>query len=365
MRVHRNASIDRLMTRRSEKMVRSEMFKNYLNNVSKTKKSEYSRVVSASGVRIELSYEAKCLLRNNYIDEVLESGEPLHGVSYDDYVSYYKDKHGFIDYKVEQDYKQALKGDNASLREMEWRNNPNYEIPQRLFDNPLVAADRDAVLEKIRNDKELDEWEHKLLNTFPDAVEGCNIVNEALVTQRFRRLEKNIAADLTASGIEFDSDEELKFEVWGYEMKVSGYYDDEKMQTVLDSLGHHARSMYYLYLDHHNQMSKNEINECIGLLQAENYLKDTGVSVFDISLDDKGNLRGLPDELADFINENADKPLVIDTSKGWDERDPDVQQARLMRDELVSAVKTIQKGKYNYYRSKIGVFTYKNGILSC
>lgn len=73
----------------------------------------------------------------------------------------------------------------------------------------------------------------------------------------------------------------------------------------------------------------------------------------------------MPDELSDFINENAGKPLVIDTSKGWDERDPDVQRARLMRDELTSAVKIIQKDKYNYYRSKVGVLTYKNGSLRC
>lgn len=66
MKVHRNVSIDRLMSRRLEKMARSEMFKNYLKNASKTKKSEFSRVMGSSGVCIELSEEAKSLMREKY-----------------------------------------------------------------------------------------------------------------------------------------------------------------------------------------------------------------------------------------------------------------------------------------------------------
>ncbi len=190
MNIYSNASINRIISRKSKKAARSEMLKNHTKNAPKTRKSEYSRVVSSSGVRIELSEDAKSLMWNNYIDKVLESGDPLHGVSYEEYAAYYKDKHGFIDYKTEQDYRQALKGDNASLRAREWRNNPDYEIPQRLFDDPLIAADRNSALEKIRNDEELQEWEYKILNTFPDAKEGCDIVNDARLTQRFCRLEK-------------------------------------------------------------------------------------------------------------------------------------------------------------------------------
>lgn len=98
---------------------------------------------------------------------------------------------------------------------------------------------------------------------------------------------------------------------------------------------------------------------------AENYLKDTVVTVFDISLDEKGNLVGLPEEIDTFIKEYANKPLIMDRSKGWDERDPMVVESQNMRDAFTSAIKAVKNRKYNYFRSKIGVLTFKNGTLSC
>lgn len=365
MRVHRIASIDRLMARKAGKVAQSELMKTYIGNVSQTSKSVFSRAVTANGVRVELSPDAERIMRNDYIDRVLESGEPLHGISYDEYRSYYEDKHGFIDDKIRQDYKQALKGDDAALRDREWRSNPNYEIPQRLFNDPLIVADRNAVIEKIRNDEDLEEWEHQLLNTFPDAEEGNKIYIDAMITRQFHRVEKSVVADLTAAGIELAPDEEIQFEVWGYDMKVSGNLDDEKLQAIYDAVSCHSKSMYSVYVDYNNSMSPGDITECFRLIYAENYLKDTGVSVFDISLDDKGNLVGLPDEMANFIDENVDKPLIVSSSKGWDERDPNVQKARLMRDTFKSAIRTIANGRYNYFRSKVGVLTFKNDTLSC
>ncbi len=365
MKVHRIASIDRLMARKAGKVAQSEMMKAYIGNNFQTSKSTFSRAVGTNGVRVELSLEAERLVRNGYIDSVLENGEPLHGISYNEYRSYYEDKYGYIDDRVKQSYKQALKGDDAALRDREWRSNPSYEIPRRLFNDPLVTADRNAAIDKIRNGEELEEWEHQLLNTFPDAVEGNHIYIDAMVAGQLHKVEKRVAADLAAAGIELAPNEEIQFEVWGYDMKVSGNLDDDKLKAIYDAVSCHSKSMYSVYVDTKNSMSPSDITECFQLIYAENYLKDTGVSVFDISLDNKGNLVGLPNELANFIKNNVDKPLFISTSKGWDERDPNVQKARLMRDTFKSAVQTIANGRYDYYRSKTGVLTFKNGTLSC
>ncbi|MCH5197252.1 MAG: hypothetical protein J1F28_11075, partial [Oscillospiraceae bacterium] len=223
-------------------------------------------------------------------------------------------KHGFIKTdQIQQEYRQALKGDNASLREKEWRTNPDYKIPQRLWDNPLIIADRDAVLDKIRNDEELEEWEKKMTHIFTDAVEGAKIYNDAMLTQLTHRIEKGITKALAEVGIALDADDVIKFEVWGYEMKVMGNFDDEKLHTMLDALSRYAWSMNAVFVDNH-PMSKESAVELGQLQLAEKYLKDTGVTLFDLSLDEKGNLVGLPEEIDDFIKEYANKPLYRATT---------------------------------------------------
>ena len=356
---------ERLALRKARKAVQSELWQKYLKESTKAKKPEYRRTVSESGVRIELSPQAKEMLRDKYIDEVLESGEPLRGISYEDYFSYYLNKHGFKSDDIEQEYKQALKGDNASLREREWRTNPDYIIPPRLYDDPLIIADRNAVYDKIRNDVELEKWEEKLIHAFTNwGYEGQKVYNEAMLSQRTRRLEKDIAKALSEAGIELAPDDELKFEVWGGEMKVSGDFDDEKLSAISDVLKRYAFSLNGIFADNH-PLSRERSAELMELQFAESYLKDSGVTIFDISLDGNGNIVGLPDELDKFIKENAEKSDIVDKGEGNFEWDNEVRKAKNMRDTFISAIETVKSGKYDYFRSKIGVFTFKNGTLSC
>lgn len=360
---------ERLAYRKAQKNVRMELLEKSKKEDSKAHKSDYKsdyyRSVNESGVRIVISQEAKDFLRDKYIDDVLESGEPLRGISYDDYFWYYKDKHGYImTDQIQQEYRQALKGDNASLREREWRTNPDYRIPQRLWDHPLIAAEREAVLEKIRNDEELEEWEKNLLSTFSDVTEGDRIVYDARMTQRTHRLEKDITNALSEAGIALSPDDELRFEVWGSEMKVTGNLDDETLQTISETLNQYARTMGVIYLNKH-PMSYDGEAELQQLEYAADYLKDTGVTVLDISLDENGNIVGLPDELDKFIKENAGKSDIIDKGNGNFEWDNVVRKAKNMRDAFKSAIKTVKNRKYDYFRSKVGVLTFKNGTLSC
>lgn len=365
MIINRNASINRLMARRSAKNVQNELLKSYSNNILKSNKSEFRRTVSESGVRIELSQKAKEMLRDKYIDEVLESGEPLRGISYEDYFWYYKNKRGYInESEVRQEYKQALKGDNASLNEKEWRTDPNYIIPQRLWDNPVVAEDRNAAIEKIRNGEELEDWENKIAMTFSNGFEGSRVLREARIEQRTHSLEKTIADSLASLDIELGQDKELRFEVWGDEMKIFGDLDDEKLNRIYELLKSKSGSLCGSYDDHH-PLSKSDDAEWWHLQNAESYLRDTGVSVFDISLDKNGEIVGLPDDISDFISEYADKPLYVKTKSGQDIINHSVEKALNMRNTFISAIQTIGRGKYNYFRSRVARLTYKNGILSC
>ena len=68
---------ERLALRKARKAVQSELWQKYLKESIKAKKPEYRRTVSESGVRIELSQQAKEMLLDKYIDEVPESDEPM------------------------------------------------------------------------------------------------------------------------------------------------------------------------------------------------------------------------------------------------------------------------------------------------
>ena len=55
---------------------------------------------------VHVSYETKRKLRNEYIEKALNSGEPLTGISYEEYRDYFIDKHHYVDnYKIEHEYK--------------------------------------------------------------------------------------------------------------------------------------------------------------------------------------------------------------------------------------------------------------------
>lgn len=192
MRVYRNASIDRLMARRAEKNSQTNsVFDNYLtgflnnrnygyfNNfgiLGTTNSSNSSNpfdILSSSSMQsmqYNMLYETKQKFAAERIEKALDSGEPLRGVSYNEYLSYYLQKNGSVDSNTRQFYIQDLKGDNAALRSKQWRTDSNYIIPKRLYNNPLITADRDAAIEKLAKNEKLEDWEQKLLDT----VKGKN-----------------------------------------------------------------------------------------------------------------------------------------------------------------------------------------------
>lgn len=104
------SSQEKLAFHKAQKSVQSDLWNQSFKEAFKTKKSEYRWTVSESGVRIELSLKAKDILRENYIDEVLDSGKPLRGISYDDYFKYNINKYNFKSDDIGQEYKQASQG---------------------------------------------------------------------------------------------------------------------------------------------------------------------------------------------------------------------------------------------------------------
>lgn len=179
MRVFRNASIDRLMARKAEKNLQSGMFDSYLTSFlndrnygvlnsfgslnSVTGLNPFD-TVNANGTQFNL-YQMKRQVLNDRIEKAIDSGEPLRGVSYNEYLTYCLEKNGFVDTDTQQFYKQALKGDNAALRNKQWRTDPDYIVPKRLYNDPLITADRDAALEKLAKNEKLEDWEQRLLDT--------------------------------------------------------------------------------------------------------------------------------------------------------------------------------------------------------
>lgn len=206
MKIHTNESIDRLLQRRAERNLKSGEFGGYLADYINNKNYGFSSPFGGSGGfgsfggfgtigfgfpnmssssnifdalntnntnstgfnSFGFSYEtlkAVRELQNKQIEKKLESGEPLRGVSYNEFMTYYLEKNGTVDLKTMQLYKQAVRGDAAALKAKQWRYDPDYIIPERLYDDPAIVADRDAALEKAAKNEKLDDWEQRLLDT--------------------------------------------------------------------------------------------------------------------------------------------------------------------------------------------------------
>ena len=317
----------------------------------------------------QLSWRAKRDILNAHIEKTLNSGEPMTGVSYEDFCNYYYDKHGYrlSEYDMKIEYQQALKGDNASLKEKEWRTNPEYRMPTRLFNSPEVTADREAALEKYRNGEKLELWESQLLVTFPNAGEGCDRVNEAKTECMTRNLQNDISSVLSELGIELSENDELNFEVWGYNMKVTGTIPYNKLELINEKLAERSQGFQIVYHRRgHMDEAKSGGLSLVYLQSAEKFLKEAGGgSVFDIGKDENGNFTGLPGDLGEFIKKNAIGKFGIGVDEKYKDREEDIKKALYMRETFNSVIETVQNGDYNRLKAMTCKLTYKNGVLSC
>lgn len=177
-----------------------------------------------------------------------------------------------------------------------------------MFSSPEVTADREAALEKLRRNEEITEWEFDLLRTFPDMNEGVNREYEARNEGAKVRLQNKVTSALSEAGIKLSEDDELQFEVWGYDMiAVTGNISDDRLELVKDTLADYAHDLQYIYqINGHSDETKAGVLALPYLQSAEKFLKDAGGgSVFDIRSDGNGSFTGMPDELAEFIRKNA------------------------------------------------------------
>lgn len=318
---------------------------------------------------VQISWRAKRDMRNTEIEKMINSGKPMTGVSYEEFGDYYYDKHGYrlSNYEMEIEYRQALKGSNASLKEKEWRTNPEYRMPTSLFSSPEVTADREAALEKYRNGENLELWESQLLVTFPNAGEGCDRVNEAKTECMTRDLQNDVASALSELGITLSEDDELYFEVWGYEMTVTGTIPDDKLELINEKLAERSQGFQIVYhRNGHIDEAESGGLSLVYLQSAEKFLKEAGGgSVFDIGKDANGNFTGLPDNLGAFIKENAIGEFGIGVSEKYKDREEDIKKALYMRETFNSVIETVQNGDYDRLKNMTCKLTYKNGVLSC
>ncbi len=317
---------------------------------------------------VKISWQAKRDMRNDEIKKMIDSGEPLKGVTYEEFREYYrKYKQSDVLDTSRQGYIQALKGDNASLREKEWRTNPNYRVPQRLFSSPEVTADREAALEKLRRNEELTEWENSLLNTFPNAYEGNIRENEARLDGQKVKYQNFISSALLETGIDFSEDDELQFNVWGYDMTVTGTISDDKLELIKEKLADKSLGFQLIYQrsGHRDEVEAGGF-ALVYLQSAEKILKEAGGgSVFEIGKDADGNFTGLPGDLGEFIRKNAIGKFGFGVDEKYKDREEDIRKALYMKETFNSVIETVKKGDYNRLKAMTCKLTYKNGILSC
>lgn len=299
---------------------------------------------------------------------MIDSGEPLKGVTYEEFREYYR-KYKATDVldTSRQGYIQALKGDNASLREKEWRINPNYRVPVRLFSSPEVTADREAAIEKLKRGEEITEWETSLLNTFPNAYEGNLRENEARLEGQKVKYQNFISSTLSEAGVELSEDDELQFEVWGYDMTVTGTISDDKLKLVKEKLAERAYGFQSIYhRSGHMDEAKAGGLSLVYLWSAEKFLKEAGGgSVFDIHTDGNGSFTGLPSDLGEFIGKNAIGKFGFGVDEKYKDREEDIKKALYMRETFNSVIKTVENGDYGRLKNMTCKLTYKNGVLSC
>ncbi len=306
---------------------------------------------------IMISDETLTKLRNEYIEKSLESGEPMEGVSYDDFVRYYVDKQGFrsSDDYMQRLYFQAQKGWKASCAEREWRTNPDFIITPPMFDSPELTEDREAAFEKFKNGGELTKLEDDLLSTFPDYDEGQRRINEVRKEHGRISFKQKLLDQLASADVELSPDDEITFTVWGYDLiDVKGTVDDDKLNAIKEVMKKVAYSLDCIYDNKYNRekMSQETRFQFDQFKEAQHYLDLAGGgSLLELSKDQNGDYHGIPEELDKFLKEN----------KHYRGDDMARLQAIWVEHAFDAAIAAVEAGRYEWFKSMIGTVTFKNG----
>lgn len=306
---------------------------------------------------ILISEETLAKMRNEYIETSLNSGEPMAGISYDDFVRYLVDKQGFRsgDDYMNRLYIQAQKGWKASCAEREWRTNPDFIMTPQIFGSPELTEDREAAFEKFKNGGELTEPEENLLSTFPDFIEGQKRVNEVRKDLGIISFKQKLQDRLASSGVELSPDDEITFTVWGYDLiDVKGTVDNDKLNAIKEAMKNVAYSLDCIYDNKYNRekMSRETRFQFDRFKEAQHYLDLAGGgSLLELSKDENGDYHGIPEELDKFLRDN----------KHYHGDDMARVQAMRVGHAFDAAISAVEAGRYEWFKSMVGTVTYKNG----
>lgn len=304
---------------------------------------------------ILISEETLSKMRNEYIETSLNSGEPMAGVGYDDFVRYLVDKQGFRsgDDYMHRLYIQAQKGWKASLAEREWRTNPDFIMIPQMFSSPELTEDRETAFEKFKNGGELTELEENLLSTFPDFMKGQKRVNEVRKELGIISFKQKLQDRLASSGVELSPDDEITFTVWGYDLiDVKGTVDDDKLNSIKAAMADSAYSLDSIYGIKYVHLSDDTEFQLEQFKRAQHYLDLAGGgSLLELLKDENGDYHGIPEELDKFLSEN----------KRYHGDDKARVQAMRVEHAFDAAISAVEAGRYEWFKSMIGTVTYKNG----
>ena len=320
---------------------------------------------SANSDTVTVSRDAKFA----QMDNIINSGEPLTGVSYDEYTdyNYWKTENFLCNKEMKQNYNQAVRGTNDVIAKQDW-DNENFVITNKMRENPDYQKVVQEQADKWANGEDLTDGEKKIL--FDD--------NEKYMSSSCERCllsyEKHISGLLSENGISLDKDEKIGLSVYGSTFSVTGNVSEEKrteIENVLNSMTKAQKVGFEVtYMDGVPSYNKNIpraqqiISDSVG--DAEYLLNEFSggkVKLQDLSIDSSGKIQGLPKELENYFDEiSSDLRAPIETDVK-SERD-EIMSKRVFKQELETAVKIVQTKGYENLPRYSSYFEFSDSKLT-
>jgi hypothetical protein len=310
---------------------------------------------------IEVSQDA----RLEDIHRQILSGKPLKGVSYEEFKKYsMKYDKQTADYEVSRLYKQALRGYEDILTKRDF-----YGEDFVLTDAVRLSAEYQAEGAKLRErcmaGEKLNGYERNVMCN-ADISAALDAENHRDVTNLTSRWEK-LLDEFDLSAKELNS---LTITIKGLDFSIQGIEDEEKRLAIEarfnQKSGGGAKTALYIW--GHNVQKKPHDFFSGMFSMAEQFLKDFTngkVALTDLSLDDKRNIIGLPQELEKYFK-NID---TTDMNAGIDSDDPQEIMAYMDKKNskyyVQTALTAIMRDGYETVKANMSEhkFMFENGRL--
>lgn len=321
---------------------------------------------SAGSDTVTLSREANF----SQIAKRVDSGEPLTGVSYEEYKDYYYDtNHNFLsEREMRQTYQQAVRGTNDIVAKQDWYDEDVILTPEIQSDSEFQnAVSKQA--ERWANGETLTDAEKKVLQSdFNQYLSASSQRNYGLESEHISNL-------LSENGLALNDDEKIQISLYAGQFDVSGNIAGDKqaaIENVLNSLTKREKdSIGALYTNevstsYTKNVSKGErfLSSSIGETEyLLNQYSGGQVKLQDLSIDGSGQVQGLPEELQKYF-EGVTSDLQAPTGTDDFSKNQSVTTKRAQKLAVETAVKALQEQGYDNLPRYSYLFEFSEGTLS-